>query len=144
MAVDPCKWLHIVKDAPPSILDIDLKAVDYGMGGWVRIKRRVLTATTASGAYRELMNAYQRHACERLGSPDMLSAGGVRQNTTHLRDAKYLPSWVRERIAVLNVAPEDAPIRKVGIRWPATPDAPEDNTRWYTIELGCEELHDAA
>ena len=143
MAVDPCKWLHIVKDAPPSILDIDLKAVDYGMGGWVRIKRRVLTAQQPAGAYSELTAAMCRHAIGRMGG-GALTASGAAINVAHLRDAKYLPEWVRGRIAVLNVAEAGVHIPEVGIRWMASKDDPENENRWSTIEIGCEELHDAA
>lgn len=139
MAVDPCKWLHIVKDAPRSILDIDMAAVDTDIeGAWVRIRRRVL-APNASTAYHELLAAYKWHPSQRMG----VSTDKSKVNTVHIRDQKYFPAWLKARIAVLNVAPIDAMIPKVGMRWRDV-HTPMSEHRWYTIELGCEELHDAA
>ena len=70
-------------------------------------------------------------------------------NVCFLKDPKYLPKWIRERIAVLNIAEGATYIPQVGKRWAefvpsvTVPNATwkrlDDNgKRWYTLDVNCE------
>ena len=147
MGVDANKWLH-VPEGVPCIYDVDLNSVDE-MGAWVRVKRRVLLSSRSTA---ELESAMMLHPSGRMYG----GAAGVGKqthaiNVCFLKDPKYLPQWIRERIAVLNIAEGDAYIPQVGKRWTefilsvtvhsTTWSRPgDDGKRWYTLDVNCEKV----
>lgn len=146
MGVDANKWLHI-PEGMPCIYDVDMNSVDE-MGAWVRVKRRVLLTSRMSA---ELDNSMHSHPSGRMYGAAGMGKQIHAVNVCFLKDPKYLPKWIRERIAVLNIAEGDTYIPQVGKRWTefvssvavhkTTWSRPgDDGKRWYTLDVNCEKV----
>lgn len=128
MSVQANKWLHVPGDIP-CIIDIDLKTVDT-FGPWVRVRKFNFNQSNQARQLKALMHEHvlTRYHASKAGS-------------CFVRDAKFLPLWVRERIAVLNIAEAGTFIPNVGKRWECLPSDGGPN-RWYTLDVNCEGLHE--
>lgn len=127
MALDGNRWLH-VPDRQPCIFDIDL-CCESEMGRWVRVRRRLYKKAMVA---RSVANA---HPAMRIGTQaKTLASEDV--NTCFLKSREHLPRWLRERIAVLDIADVNMYVPDVGCRWSG--DTGDGDNRWYTVIFGCE------
>lgn len=133
------RWLTDTFNQAPSIYDVDLNAVDQD-APWVRVKRRTVDMKSAPWMPHMLGldSAMESHPTTRV------QVKGV--DVAYFKSLEDLPMWLRERIAVLNIADAGDWIKGVGKRWTLseyakTPNWSRDlnNTgRCYTIEMNCE------
>lgn len=141
MALDGNRWLH-VPDGVPAIYDVDLYSVSP-MGSWVEVRKRIPPTGRASEAVAHSVAIHPSSRLTRTRAVGFSPEVG----SCYLRTADHMPSWLRERIAVLNIADAGVFVPGVGKRWGATlRDMSEmlikaDPTkRWYTVLHGCEEV----
>jgi hypothetical protein len=129
---------------PPCVFDIDLHSVDTD-APWVKISTRHVTKdATAENSLFSLRHFFTQHPVLRTAiSPD---------HTLHLTSSGDVPKWIRERIAVLNMADVDTLIIGVGKRWSSSMYAKAKtwildteslgalDRRFYTLDWNCERL----
>ncbi len=115
-------WLFKPQNSPPAVFDVDLCSVDdrnpwCSIAKWERLK-------PDDASLLKLM----RHPpfARFVARPLRLSAV---EHITYVSNEWDLPKWLRERLAVLRMAPDGAHVRGIGKRW---------DTRYYTIELNWE------
>ena len=127
-------FLHPDEHTRPCIFDVNLAAVDPEREGWMRVSLRYVQLPgdqTYSAMKLSLSSALTHHPAHRVGVKGIPSY--------HFKKYELIPEWIRERIAVLNMAQLDMWVRGIGKRWCDTHSFAYGNKRYYTLEWNCEE-----
>ena len=133
------RWMYPDANTQPCIFDINMNAVDPDVAGWIGVSRRVLSGGPIGSGYGLLTisreGAFEHHPTSRV------SVKGI--DRLHLRAAQDIPLWMRERIAILNMAEAGMYIPRIGKRWSIQDHARSGNwngtnmpgdMRYYTLE----------
>lgn len=99
-------WMHDPNPYMPALFDLRMGAVDP-QHPWVSVTR----ITQAWNIHKEWMN----HPSTRMGAT---------ASSCTLPEITDLPVWVQERIAVLNIAPDDTHVPGIGRRWARSQHTP--------------------
>ncbi len=141
MALDGNRWLHVPGETP-SVFDVDLFSVSP-MGSWVQVRKLSLHKGFTG---RSIEHLFAIHPSNRLMREKSI-AFAPEVGSCFLRSEEHLTKWMRERIAVLNIAEAGATIPGVGKRWKGLisdaaelPPKIDPTKRWYTVLYGCEEI----
>jgi hypothetical protein len=138
------RWLFHPPTGVACTFDIHTKAVDP-QSPWVRVRRRCVPRSAEEALDgMTLLEAMTRHPSTRPHTTGVLSR--LSTYVVALQEMEDLPRWVRERIAILNMAEAGTRIPGIGKRWVVwdtafnslpMPDR-EVPSAYYTLEFACE------
>jgi hypothetical protein len=137
-AIDKREWMFPTASAAPRIFDINLAAVDQERDGWTQVKMRMVNVGPQKSLMGISLGAALMHP-----PPSRAQVKGL--PTHHFTKYEMLPTWMQERIAILNIADADRYIPGIGIRWTwkAVSRTPSPHgieildKRYYTLTWNC-------